>query len=62
MKDTKVASDTGWVFITWVYDPDAPGARPWDRLVPVGAMWGNDPEFARQPGGVDPKGGPLRET
>lgn len=62
VKDTKVASDTGWVFITWVYDPDAPGARPWDRLVPVGAMWGNDPEFAREPGGVDPKGGPLRET
>jgi hypothetical protein len=62
VKDTKVASDTGWVFITWVYDSNAPGARPWDRLVTLGAMWGNDPDFAREPQGKDPNGGTLRET
>ncbi len=62
VKDTVASPETGWVFITWVYDRDAPGARPWDRLVPLGAMWGNDPEFARNPSGTDPAGRPLQET
>lgn len=43
-------SATGWVFATLVYDKDAPGATPWDRLVPLGAMWGNDPDVAN----IDP--------
>jgi len=37
------AAGTGWVFGTFIYDAAAPGATSWDRLVPVGAMWGNDP-------------------
>jgi len=43
VKDARVASTTGWVFGTFVYDGLAPGATPWERLRPVGAMWGNDP-------------------
>ena len=62
VKDTVASPKTGWVFITWVYDAGAPGSRPWDRLVPLGAMWGNDPQFASEPEGKDPGGGPLQET
>lgn len=43
VRDTRAASTTGWVFGTFVYDGNAAGATPWDRLVPVGLMWGNDP-------------------
>lgn len=44
VKDTKTAPETGWVFATLTYDKEAPGDS-WDRLVPLGAMWGNDPEI-----------------
>ena len=44
VKDTKSAPGTGWVFATLVYDKDAPGKDVWDKMVPLGAMWGNDPE------------------
>ena len=44
VKDTKSAAKTGWVFSTLVYDKDAPGTDFWDKMVPLGAMWGNDPE------------------
>ena len=44
VKDTKSAPKTGWVFSTLVYDKDAPGTDFWDKMVPLGAMWGNDPE------------------
>ncbi|MBT2326922.1 hypothetical protein J7E62_31990 [Variovorax paradoxus] len=43
VRDSRADSTTGWVFGTFVYDGNAPGATPWDRLVPVGLMWGNDP-------------------
>lgn len=43
VRDSRAASTTGWVFGTFVYDGNAPGATPWDKLVPVGLMWGNDP-------------------
>jgi hypothetical protein len=42
VKDSKSAPKTGWVYSTFVYDKDAPGSA-WDKLVPLGAMWGNDP-------------------
>jgi hypothetical protein len=46
VKDTDAAPETGWVFTTFVYDKDAPkGTGAWDQLVPLGATWGNDPEF-----------------
>ena len=44
VKDTQSAPQTGWVFSTLVYDKDAPGSDFWDKMVPLGAMWGNDPE------------------
>lgn len=43
VRDSRATSTTGWVFGTFVYDGNAPGATPWDRLVPIGLMWGNDP-------------------
>ena len=43
VRDSRASSTTGWVFGTFVYDGNAAGATPWDRLVPVGLMWGNDP-------------------
>lgn len=42
VKDSKTAPKTGWVYSTFVYDKDAPGTF-WDKMVPLGAMWGNDP-------------------
>jgi hypothetical protein len=44
VKDSKSAPQTGWVFSTLVYDKDAPGTDFWDKMVPLGAMWGNDPQ------------------
>ena len=62
VKDSVASPQTGWVFVTYVYDKAAAGETPWDRLVPLGAMWGNDPAFATNANGTDPKGGPLQET
>ncbi|MGZ8184277.1 MAG: hypothetical protein ACXWT1_20220 [Methylobacter sp.] len=44
VKDSVAAPETGWVFTTLVYDKDAPGKDAWDKMVPLGAMWGNDPK------------------
>lgn len=44
VKDSQSAPNTGWVFATLVYDKDAPGKDVWDKMVPLGAMWGNDPQ------------------
>ncbi|WP_428242693.1 hypothetical protein [Gynuella sp.] len=44
VKDSIAAPQTGWVFSTLVYDRDAAGKDAWDRMVPLGAMWGNDPD------------------
>ncbi|MFC5458417.1 hypothetical protein [Massilia niabensis] len=60
VKDTQSSPQTGWVFTTFVYDKDArPGPHGvWDRMVPLGAQWGNDPSVnsALHPGAA------LRET
>lgn len=61
VKDTAASPQTGWVYVGFVYDAQAPGAQPWDRFVPMGAQWGNDPQFARDPDGLPP-GETLRET
>lgn len=42
VKDTQASPKTGWVFTTLVYDHRLPG-NFWDRMIPLGAMWGNDP-------------------
>jgi hypothetical protein len=41
VKDSR-ATETGWVFATMAYNGDAQGATPWERMKPVGVMWGND--------------------
>ena len=43
VRDARVDSLTGWVFGTFTYDGNAPGATALDRMVPIGVMWGNDP-------------------
>jgi hypothetical protein len=45
VKDRR-APVTGWVFATMAYDGNAIGATWVDRMVPVGAQWGNDPALA----------------
>jgi hypothetical protein len=42
VKDSVSAPKTGWVFSTLVYDVNASGDA-WDKMVPLGVMWGNDP-------------------
>ncbi|MBN8838539.1 MAG: hypothetical protein J0I09_14860 [Sphingobacteriia bacterium] len=42
VKDSATAPKTGWVYSTFVYDKDIKGTF-WDKMVPLGAMWGNDP-------------------
>jgi hypothetical protein len=60
LKDTPHAPQTGWVFTTYVYNPDFNPNGPnspyggFDHMMPLGLMWGNDP-------GVTP-GNPLKET
>jgi hypothetical protein len=43
IRDSRADSHTGWIFGTFMYDADAGGGDVWDRLVPVGLHWGNDP-------------------
>ncbi len=43
VKDSQSAPKTGWVFMTLVYDRNAPGDI-WDKMVPLGVQWGNDPQ------------------
>ncbi len=47
VKDTEASSETGWVFSTLVYDKDAPGETAWDKMIPLGATWGNNPEYVK---------------
>lgn len=58
VKDSKTAPKTGWVYSTFVYDMDAQGSV-WDKMVPLGAMWGNDPEVLSP---LQPPFPPLKET
>lgn len=53
VKDSKTAPQTSWVFSTLIYDKNAEGDA-WDRMIPLGAMWGNDPEIysAVQPNAI----------
>jgi hypothetical protein len=60
VKDTQSAPKTGWVFATFVYDKDAREGLGgvWDKMVPLGAQWGNDPLV----NSADEPNAPLRET
>src|SRR5262245_59546317 len=44
VRDQRANTTTGWVFGTFIYNGAAQGASPLDRMVPVGLMWGNDPD------------------
>ncbi|KAF8425340.1 hypothetical protein EV426DRAFT_532203 [Tirmania nivea] len=37
----------GWVFGAFMYDGRKLNENPWDRLIPVGLMWGNSPELTQ---------------
>jgi len=56
IKDRVASPETGWVFIAFVYDSRSSAATVWDRATAVGAMWGNDPQFATLPSGKPDKG------
>jgi hypothetical protein len=43
VKDNRGASTSGWVYGTFNYNAAAAGATPWQPMVPIGLMWGNDP-------------------
>ncbi|MCE0909442.1 MULTISPECIES: hypothetical protein [Pseudomonas] len=43
VRDTRIA-ETGWIFGTFQYNGAMSGKASWDNLVPVGVMWGNDPQ------------------
>lgn len=43
IRDRRADATTGWVFGTFVYNAKAAGETPWERMEPVGLMWGNDP-------------------
>ena len=47
VKDSKSSPKTGWVFMTLVYDGSMPG-DVWDKMVPLGVQWGNDPQATRE--------------
>lgn len=43
VKDDR-ATETGWVFGTFMYDASAKGKTPWEKMVPVGLSWDDDSE------------------
>ncbi|VAW74747.1 hypothetical protein MNBD_GAMMA12-1, partial [hydrothermal vent metagenome] len=45
VKDSVAAPETGWVFSTLVYDRNAPGKDAWEKMIPLGATWGNNPKI-----------------
>ena len=47
LKSSYFAPKSEWVFATWLFDPDAQGAQPLDKLTLLGVMWGNDPGIAQ---------------
>jgi len=61
IKDRVASPRTGWVFVAFAYDSRSTGRTVWDRVRPIGAMWGNDPQLARFPDGRGPNG-VLEET
>jgi hypothetical protein len=44
VKDPRVASTKRWVFGTFVHDGGSRELTPFNRMVPVGLSWGDDPQ------------------
>lgn len=59
VRDVRADTTTGWVFATLSYDGTRSSASVFDRMVPVGLMWGNDPDVtaASHAGGMRPNEG-----
>jgi hypothetical protein len=58
VRDLRNDQLTGWLFGTFVYNGNLPGQSPFDRLEPVGLMWGDSPGFLpadTSDGGVPPQ-------
>jgi hypothetical protein len=47
IRDDRAISTGGWVFLTFCYNGALKNAVPWNNLVPVGMMWGNDPKYTK---------------
>ena len=45
-RETRASYKTGWVFGSFRYDGTIAGNDPWAKLVPMGLMWGNDPQLS----------------
>ncbi len=44
IRDDRANATGGWVFGTYTYNGRLDNENKWDNLVPVGLMWGNDPD------------------
>jgi hypothetical protein len=55
VRDVRNDYVTGWVFGTFTYNGALKGSSPYGKLVPIGIMWGNDPE-------ATVAGQPLKQT
>ncbi|MEN4759170.1 hypothetical protein ABEG63_02425 [Chryseobacterium sp. C39-AII1] len=62
VKDSKAAPDTGWVFSTLVYDKDVKSNNILDKFVPLGAMWGLDPDVSTDFASVEKQNVKLKQT
>lgn len=65
VRDDRAKATGGWVFGTYVYNGALKRRSPWLNLVPVGLMWGNDPDVRSQPQatpGSQPYNPDLKET
>lgn len=60
VRDTNADKFSGWLFGTFIYDAYAPGTTVWEKLVPVGLMWGNDPDLTSQ--AYEERGGTPKEA
>jgi hypothetical protein len=50
---------SGWIFSTFFYDKRASGNTGWERMSPVGLMFGNDPDYSLE---MYRAGEPLSES
>jgi hypothetical protein len=46
VREDRASYKTGWVFGSFRYDGSMTGSDPWQRLRPMGLMWGNDPQLS----------------
>jgi hypothetical protein len=45
-REDRASYKTGWVFGSFIYDGRLKGGDAWAKLVPMGLMWGNDPQLS----------------